>query len=190
MRKRAGFFAISVLSLMSCSEGSQSKTERGPSIDVPALESLSPSQRAVFADGKVSTEEYLAAFDAWEACSESGGGLVTITSRDPVSGLILYGTSGSIGTASHPDLTSIEGRCYDEEFAWVDRVFQVSDPTVIAQRLSQEQTFFEQYIRPCLVDQNDEISADDGVTSANYRLLYETYEAHVEAGDCARGEEP
>lgn len=135
------------------------------------------------ADGVVTVDEYRAAFDAFVACVEGVGEVVEIYDRDPVSGAVSYGTYTMLSIGSTADPTNL---CYNEHFARVEMVFQMTDPTFLAVQEQREAESFELYGRPCLESIGvsvppAEVVAGDGALLQELRTR--TADAHV-AGDC------
>jgi hypothetical protein len=143
------------LSLMgACSHGTSKEGGRPNavrSVGLPPSDKIPTGQREALADGKVTLEEYTGAFERFKACAKERGGEVFESSRNPTTGLILYGTNLDIGTASAPNLTVPVGQCFAETFSWIDRVFDLTDPAVLADADREEMANFETYARPCLI---------------------------------------
>lgn len=146
-----GVWLLALASIVSLSGCASEKTDAlTPAISIPALGQIPVGQRDVLADGYVTAIEYQAAFEDWRACSESAGGEVVIAERDTISGLILYGTRGAIGSPEAADRSTPEGACYADLFSWIDFVFQTTDPLVLDYINSNNVGQFNEEMRPCL----------------------------------------
>jgi len=98
----------------------------GPANPV-APESIPAPQRAALSDGKVTLAEYQAAYAEFMSCVRAGGGHLEEIGRD-ASGIITYRVGGRLGAPDKPNLTSVEGRCYHDNFDSVEVAFELSLP--------------------------------------------------------------
>lgn len=141
---------VGTLVLASCSEGSaepESAKRASPAFD---LQSVPKPQRGLLSDGIVSVSEYLTAFHEFESCARAAGSGITVLKQDAASGLITYSSPGDLSPPGTLASTPLD-KCYQRDFAYVELVFQTTDPTALATLASEEQTYFDDVIRPCLI---------------------------------------
>ena len=156
-----------------CSDEAQRPASTA-TVSFPTGADLPAAQRDALADGEVTANEYASAFDAFVTCAKDAGGSVKLESSDPVSGVILYSTGSPIGSPREPNVSSVEGRCYDETFSWIDLVFQ-SSPAAVEQGLADELEHYQSEVRPCLVANAVEAPENVEIGSQAYGELLDQF---------------
>jgi len=116
---------------------------------VPEAEALPPLQAVALADGVITREEYAKGFAAFARCAEDGGDPLVVGGIDPSTGLARYGTRELVGIPGEP-VPSVQGRCYDETFSWIELVFQVTDPAVLDSGYAYQDAQYAAEGAPCL----------------------------------------
>jgi hypothetical protein len=122
-------------------EAGQPNVVRG--IGLPPSDKIPAGQREALADGKVTLREYTVAFERFRACAKERGGEMFLSSRNPATGQILWGANLDVGTAEAPDLEIPVGQCFAETFSWINRVFDLTDPAVLADADREEMMLFD-----------------------------------------------
>ena len=136
-----------------CASPSKPAATRVGGIELPA--ELPRGQRAAFSDGSISTQEYQAAVHAFADCS---GNSVLLNPPDPATGYTSYTTKGDIGEPGHETNTP-PGRCYREYLSWIEMVWDLTDPTMLASGKEQAVQLFEESGRKCLEDNGIKVPA-------------------------------
>jgi hypothetical protein len=130
-------------------------------------------------------EEYSTAFEKFRNCVERGGGTILSVRHDPSSGLISYGVGSDVGQPGKENLSSVEGRCYHDEFSWIEEVFQTTDPKVIAQLRQGTIDFFSTQVVPCLKKNGVEVPPPPVVIGSQpYVNAMTSFGDLVKAGKC------
>lgn len=140
-----------VAALVGCSGASVPKVSDATGPSLPAASAMPVAQRSILADGKVTPAEYQLAFAAFRECVAKSGGRLRIESRDQASGAVTYATGSDVGTPDHPNLDTLEGKCYYEQFSRVEVVFTATDPTYLASMKERVRQDYQTKTRPCLV---------------------------------------
>jgi hypothetical protein len=104
---------LACMSLCACS----STQANLPKVDrVPSQAGESPEQIQELADGKVSYDEYHAAYSRYVACMEKAG--YTVTTLPPQYDVITFTVPGAAVDSG------VDNRCYEREFDQVDTVWE------------------------------------------------------------------
>jgi hypothetical protein len=153
-------------------------------VDLPGLDELSLSQRAAFADGEITTLEYTTAYRAFETCANAGGREAVVDPQvDPVSGYISYGIFEDVG-GSLEDPTSDTGRCYEDEFHWVELAWEGTDPTYTEQQRQRQLDQLSGEGRACLTANGVEVPTEIEYGGEVYLQLVQEWAELSNAGRC------
>lgn len=161
-----------------------------PGLVLPGLDELPESQRAAFEDGTVDTAEYTQAFERFQSCANATGEIVTVNSRDPVSGYIVYGFREDEGGSIEDPGTPL-GRCSAEEWFWVELAWQLSDPTLLEQGRQADIDRYANELLPCLLANGVDAPASfDGVPTPESIALEDEWVRLDQAGQCSASPSP
>ncbi len=181
---------------ISCANGRT--VETAPELPpVVAEADIAAAQADMLTDRVVTLEEYNSSFAAFDECVDDGGGWLEVQSVDPISGYIAYGTLVSLEAPgattfdddgpveqSADDSGSVENLCYVEHFAYVEMVFQLTDPNVLAQGGREERAFLAETVLACLADIGQPVEEIPEIGSDEYGELIGEFNAAVQAGLC------
>lgn len=187
LAKCAAFLALAMVASGCAGGGDTNSTSTvglSHGVSIPALDQLPEKQRADFADGKITLAEYGGAFDRFSSCASGGGGRVAVLDRDPVSGVVTFSSGTDVGSPDAPNLDTVEGRCYNAEFSWVELVFQTTDPRALQQGSNDSLEAFYQHFKPCLVANGETVPGDLVDGSAEMGALLERYVELQQQGLC------
>lgn len=145
--------------------------------DVPS------EQAAALADGTVTATEYRAAFDGFQQCVTDGGGSITLTDTDAVTGELTYTSSGDLLAPGQMG-GSTENECYQRFFAQVEVTFSLTDPGVQDNLSSEQMQIFDQTIRPCLEYAGVDIPDDLAYGTADWLRMLDENTRALNAGEC------
>ena len=145
--------ALGLVALAGCSGVQSAPSASQPAVlaelGVPGADALPPLQAAALADGVVNREEYAQGFEAFARCAEDRGDPLDLMGTDAATGLIKYGTSDRLGVPGEP-ASSSQGICYEENFSWIEFVFQVTDPAVREAGFAQQDSLYATEGAACL----------------------------------------
>jgi hypothetical protein len=165
-------------------DGAGNSTVPLAGVRVPSLDELPAGQRTFFEDGTIDTREYATAFERFKSCANEIDEAVLLDRRDPVSGYIEYGIREAAGGPLE-DPTTRTGRCYQDEFQWVELVWQVSDPTFLAQQQQADIDHYQSVILPCLTKNGISApAAFDGTVTQEYAQLADEWFRLDQANKC------
>lgn len=182
-------WVLSAVAIAACGGSAEEKGSsaenpiRIEGVALPGLDELAPNQRAAFEDGEISTVEYAEAYRMFEACANSAGLAVVDPQVDPVSGYISYGIFEEVGGVLE-DPTSDTGRCYENEFHWVELVWEATDPTYTQQQRELALERFETEARPCLVANGVDVPVVVELDDDAYLPLLQEWIALSSASKC------
>lgn len=152
-RRRLLVLALALVGLTGCAGPESAPSASQPAVlaelGVPGAASLPPLQAAALADGAVTREEYAQGFEAFARCAEDRGAPLDVMGTDASTGLIRYGTTDPLGVPGESVGTS-QGICYQENFSWIELVFQVTDPAVLDAGYSEQDALYAAEGAACL----------------------------------------
>lgn len=162
--------------------------------EVPEASSVNEEQRPYFEDGVVTLAEYQEAFAKFEQCASDVGGVVSVSLRDPVTGLITYSSSSALEARDEqsfdesgqllPSAESPMNDCYQRFFDLTEITFSTNDPTVLAAVPDEQIAMFNQIARPCLVANGVDVPADLEYGTPQYEDLINRWSELNIAGGC------
>ena len=178
--------SMCVVVLSACSSGAASApTTTAPSggFRVPGAADVPEEQRAAFADGKISLQEYQQAFEQFRSCAIAGGGYVEETERDPTTGEIQYGSRGMILPPGQANGT-VENGCYQRFFAQTEITFSATNTGVLGSTDDDQMRVFDQNFRPCLDHLGVPVPADLKFNDKNWIPLLDQVTDAINSGKC------
>ncbi len=132
----------------------------------------------------VTLEEYNEGFSRFSSCMAEQGEAVVDVTRDPVTGVISFGTPGPRGDPRNPELSTATGVCFSAYFSWIEFVFQLTDPTVLGQAAFEEERLYREVALPCLTNNGVEAAADVRFGTADFDSLMGQWVELANAGLC------
>ena len=173
-----------VIALSACSSTTGSSVPAATTGQNPVAGAQVPEeQRAAFADGKISLQEYQQAFEQFRSCALAGGGYVEETQRDPTTGEIQYGSRGMILPPGESNGT-VENGCYQMFFAQTEVAFSATDPGVARSTDADQMRNFNQNFRPCLDHLGVAVPPDLTFNDKNWIPLLNQVTDAINSGKC------
>lgn len=173
---------LATLLAFGCSAGAPENGGASGNNSLAIPDELSGPESEAFADGRITLEEYRAAFQSWVECAAVGGGVVEETASDAASGVIGFRTGAPIDSFDPP---SPERDCYLEHFDNIESYFMSTDAGALEYiRLSSLQDFRDR-MEPCLRSNNVEIPDNLSPGTERYGVLLDEFVKLSSEGKCA-----